>query len=137
MYKNDGMAHLALQPGEILTSVHLPAKYAGDPSAYEKARIRGSIDFPLAGAAVRLKLAADGTVADIAVALTAVNPYPQRVSGTDALKGKTLDEALLDGLRETVRKQAKPMRTTTVAPWYRRRVVGALARRLAAELAGK
>jgi 4-hydroxybenzoyl-CoA reductase subunit beta len=135
MYRNDGMAHLTLQPGEILTSVHLPAKHAGDPSAYEKARIRGSIDFPLAGAAVRLKVAADGTIADMAVALTGVNPYPQRVGGTDALKGKKLDDALLDGLRENVRKQAKPMRTTTVAPWYRRRVVGALARRLAAELA--
>jgi 4-hydroxybenzoyl-CoA reductase subunit beta len=137
MYRNDGMAHLTLQPGEILTSVHLPAKHAGDPSAYEKARIRGSIDFPLAGAAVRLKVAADGTIADMAVALTGVNPYPQRVGGTDALKGKKLDDALLDGLRENVRKQAKPMRTTTVAPWYRRRVVGALARRLTATLAGK
>jgi len=137
MYRNDGMAHLALQPGEILTSVHLPAKHAGDPSAYEKARIRGSIDFPLAGAAVRLKLGSDGTIADIAIALTAVNPYPQRVSGTDAYKGKKLDEALLDTLRDNVRKQAKPMRTTTVAPWYRRRVVGALARRLTAELASK
>ena len=137
MYKNDGMAHLALEAGEILTSIHLPANQAGDPSAYEKARIRGSIDFPLAGAAVRLKLAADGTIADIAVALTGVNPYPQRVNGTDALKGKKLDDALLDGLRENVRKQAKPMRTTTVAPWYRRRVVGALARRLTATLAGK
>jgi len=137
MYKNDGMAHLALQPGEILTSVHLPAKHAGDPSAYEKARIRGSIDFPLAGAAVRLKLGSDGTITDIAIALTAVNPYPQRVSGTDGYKGKKLDEALLDALRDNVRKQAKPMRTTTVAPWYRRRVVGALARRLTAELASK
>ena len=105
MYRNDGMAHLTLQPNEILTSVHLPTKHAGDPSSYEKARIRGSIDFPLAGAAVRLKLAADGTIADIAVALTGVNPYPQRISGTDALKGKMPDESLFDGLRETVRSE--------------------------------
>ena len=41
----------------------------------------------------------------------------------------------IDRLRETVRTQAKPMKTTTVAPKYRRRVVGALARRLAARLA--
>jgi len=135
MYRNDGMAHLALQPGELVTAVHLPAKHAGDPSAYEKARIRGSIDFPLAGAAVRLKRAADGTLTDLAIALTAVNPYPQRVTGTDKFLGKPLGEAELDALRELVRKQAKPMRTTTVAPWYRRRVVGALARRLTATLA--
>ena len=136
LYRNDGMAHLTLKPGEILAAIHLPATHAGDPSSYEKARIRGSIDFPLAGVAVCLKLAADGTVADLAVAITAVNPYPHRITGTDAYKGKRLDTALLDALRDQVRKQAKPMRTTTVAPWYRRRVIGALARRLTAELAG-
>jgi 4-hydroxybenzoyl-CoA reductase subunit beta len=136
MYTNDGMAHLALQPGELVTAVHLPPTHAGDPSAYEKARVRGSIDFPLAGVAVRVKMAADGTLADLAIALTAVNPSPQRVKDTDKFIGKTLGEAELDALRELVRKQAKPMRTTTVAPWYRRRVVGALARRLTARLAG-
>ena len=136
LYRNDGMAHLALQPGELLIAVRIPAKHAGDRSAYEKARVRGSIDFPLAGAAVRVKLAGDGTLADLSIALTAVNPYPQRVTGTDAFKGKRLGEAELDAIREMVRKQAKPMKTTTVAPWYRRRVVGALARRLTARLAG-
>jgi 4-hydroxybenzoyl-CoA reductase subunit beta len=135
LYRNDGMAHLALQPGELLTTVFLPAKHAGDPSAYEKARIRGSIDFPLAGAAVRVKKAADGTLADLAIALTAVNPCPHRVTGTDKFLGKPFGETELDAIRELVRKQAKPMRTTTVAPWYRRRVVGALARRLTAKLA--
>ena len=44
------------------------------------------------------------------------------------------DDISHDEIRELVRKQAKPMRTTTVKPWYRRRVVGALARRLAARL---
>ena len=49
--------------------------------------------------------------------------------------GNPLDGNALDKLRETGRAQAKPMTTTTIAPKYRRRVVGALARRLAARLA--
>lgn len=135
LYRNDGMAHLTLEAGDMLTAVHLPKALAGSPSRYEKARVRGSIDFPLAGAAVRLEM--DGkTVKDFVVALTAVNPYPQIVKGTDTYVGRELTEAALDEIRELVRKQAKPMRTTTVAPWYRRRVVGALARRLTEELAG-
>ena len=135
LYRNDGMAHLTLEDGDMLTAVHLPKALAGSPSRYEKARVRGSIDFPLAGAAVRLEM--DGkTVKDFVVALTAVNPYPQIVKGTDTYVGRELTEAALDEVRELVRKQAKPMRTTTVAPWYRRRVVGALARRLTEELAG-
>jgi 4-hydroxybenzoyl-CoA reductase subunit beta len=135
LYRNDGKAHLQLKPGEIILAIHLPAATAGNASAYEKARVRGSIDFPLAGAAVRLKMAGN-TVEELAIALTGVNPYPQLVTGTDAFVGKPLDEAALDRIRENARRQAKPMRTTTVAPWYRRRVVGALARRLAAQLSG-
>ena len=69
------------------------------------------------------------------IALTAVNPYPQRVKGLEKYAGVKLDDTLLDEIRETVRTQAKPMRTTTVKPWYRRRVVGAIARRLTARLA--
>tara|TARA_B100000315_G_scaffold210618_1_gene206996 strand:- start:446 stop:1420 length:975 start_codon:yes stop_codon:yes gene_type:complete len=135
MYQNDGLDHLTLKPGELLTVIHLPKALAGCPSRYEKARIRGSIDYPLAGAAVRLEMA-DGNVKDLAIALTGVNPYPQIVKGTDDYAGDALDEESLDKLRDNVRKQAKPMKTTTVAPWYRRRVIGALARRLTAELAG-
>jgi 4-hydroxybenzoyl-CoA reductase subunit beta len=135
LYRNDGMDHLTLQDGELLVSVFLPAAPDGTVSSYEKARIRGSIDFPLAGAAVRLRMDGD-MLADLDIALTAVNPYPHLVKGGDKFVGKPLDADALDAIREAVRTQAKPMRTTTVRPWYRRRVVGALARRLAARLAG-
>ncbi len=136
LYQNDGMDHLSLEPGELVISVHLPAELAGDPSAYEKARIRGSIDFPLAGAAVRLRTDSGGLIEDLAIALTAVNPYPQVVSGLNDLIGTKLSAEGAIQIRDAVRKQAKPMRTTTVAPWYRRRVIGAIAKRLAEELAG-
>ncbi len=134
LYRDDGMDHLTLEPGELLTVLHLPTATAGLGSGYVKSRVRGSIDFPLAGAAVALRVA-DGAVADLRVALTACNPCPKMIEGTDDFAGKPLDGEALDRLREIVRAQAKPMKTSTVAPWYRRRVVGALARRLAARLA--
>lgn len=134
LYIDDGRDHLALKPGELVVAVHLAKARAGIPSAYAKARIRGAIDFPLAGVAVALAMN-DGKVADIKVALTAVAPRPFVVAGTDELKGKALDAAALDRLRDIVRNEARPMHTTTTAPWYRRRVVGNLARRLAARLA--
>ena len=134
LYRNDGMDHLALEAGELLVMLHLPKAQAGTPSSYEKSRIRGSIDFPLAGAAVWLKQK-DGKIEQLRIALTAVNPYPHRVTGLEKYAGAVLDDELLDEIRELVRKQAKPMRTTTVKPWYRRRVVGALARRMTARLA--
>ena len=133
LYRDDGMDHLTFKPGELLATVHLPKATLG--SAYAKSRIRGSIDFPLAGVAVALRMD-KGAVADLRVAVTAVNPYPHRIDGTDAFLGNAMDAAALDKLRDIVRTQSRPMHTTTTAPWYRRRVIGALARRLAAQLAG-
>jgi 4-hydroxybenzoyl-CoA reductase subunit beta len=133
LYNDDGMNHLALKPAELLVAVHLPRIRGKARSGYLKSRVRGSIDFPLAGCAVRLTMN-DDTVTALKVALTGVNPYPHVVAGAADFIGKKLDDAALDRLRETVRKEAKPMHTTTVKPWYRRRVVGALARRLAETL---
>ncbi|HCH57357.1 MAG TPA: 4-hydroxybenzoyl-CoA reductase subunit beta [Rhodospirillaceae bacterium] len=135
LYRNDGMDHLTLEQDELLVSIRLPKAGPGAVSAYEKSRVRGSIDFPLAGCAVRLT-EDDGKIADLRIALTAVNPYPQMVNGLADFIGKALDDDALDAIRELVQKQAKPMRTTTVRPWYRRRVVGALARKLTVRLAG-
>ncbi|RZO35752.1 MAG: 4-hydroxybenzoyl-CoA reductase subunit beta [Rhodospirillaceae bacterium] len=134
LYRNDGMDHLTLEQDELLVSIRLPKAGPGAVSAYEKSRVRGSIDFPLAGCAVRLT-EDDGKIADLRIALTAVSPYPQMVNGLADFIGKALDDDALDAIRELVRKQAKPMRTTTVRPWYRRRVVGALARKLTVRLA--
>ena len=134
MYGDDGATHLRLEAGEMLAALHLPKATAGLASSYAKARVRGSIDFPLAGAAVALEMK-NGSVARLRVALTACNPYPLVIEGTDDFAGKPLDDDALDRLREITRSQAKPMKTTMVAPKYRRRVAGALARRLAAALA--
>ena len=134
LYNDDGMDHLALRAGELLVAVRLPGAAAGVPSAYAKARVRGAIDFPLAGAAVALTMNGSA-VEDLRVGLTALGPRPFLVADTGRFAGAPLDTAALDALRDMVRAQAQPMRTTTVAPWYRRRVAGNLARRLAAGLA--
>ena len=133
IYNDDGMNHLALKPAELLVAVHLPRIRGSAKSGYLKSRVRGSIDFPLAGCAVRLTMSGNVPTA-LKIALTGVNPYPHVVAGVNEFIGKPLDDAALDRLRETVRKEAKPMHTTIVKPWYRRRVVGALARKLAASL---
>jgi 4-hydroxybenzoyl-CoA reductase subunit beta len=136
LYRNDGMNHLTLLPGELVTVIHLPAASDGVPSAYEKARVRGAIDFLLAGAAVSLRQDG-GKVAALRIATTGVHTHPAVITGLEKFTGSALDDAALAEIGEIVRSQSRPMRTTTAKPWYRRRVVGALARRLTARLAGK
>ena len=133
LYLDDGMNHLTITPGELLCAVHLPKSETGISSTYKKARIRGSIDFPLAGVAVGLKHK-NKLIEEIFIAITAVNPYPHKIKGLEKFFGRIMGSGELDEIAEIVRRQAKPMRTTTVKPWYRRRVVGAMARRLVEQL---
>ncbi len=135
LYRDDGAAHLTLAPGELLTTVHLPAAARGTRSAYRKARVRGAVDFPLAGVAIALQQQ-DGHVAAIAVALTGTNSHPLALGGVDAFVGRQVDDAMLVQLGKLVAKQVSPMRSTVTAANYRRQVASVLAQRLLRELAG-
>jgi 4-hydroxybenzoyl-CoA reductase subunit beta len=133
LYLDDGAAHLALRPGEILAAVHVPAHPAGLRSGYRKARARGAIDFPLAGVAAALGTAA-GRLESLRVALTGTNSRPFVLEGTGELLGKPLDDAALARIGKLVQQQAGPLRTTATSANYRRQVASALARRLVREL---
>ena len=130
--EGDGKNYLALRPGEFVAAVR--ARHAPSlRSAYDKIRIRRSIEYPVAGVAVALRR--DGeTLADLRVAITGTNPRPVLLEGTQALCGAGLDARVLDGLDELVRDQIMSMKTTFTPGHYRRRVAGVLARRLVQRL---
>ncbi len=132
LYREDGRAHLTLEPDEIVVCVHLPP----DPprSTYAKARVRGAIDFPLAGVAVALALNGK-KVAQLRVGITGTNSRPFLLKGVEALSGHTVDADALHYLETLVQKQAQPMRTTTISAHYRRLAAAGLVRRLMATLA--
>jgi 4-hydroxybenzoyl-CoA reductase subunit beta len=102
-------------------------------SGYAKARSRGAIDFPLAGAAIALELR-EGRVAHLRAALTGANSFPFVVSGTEELIGRQPGPGLEAALAKAVEKQVKPLRTSVGAADYRRQVAVVLARRLLARL---
>ena len=130
MYRNDGMDHLTLSKGELLVAVHVPKPTIPISTGYAKSRVRGSIEFPLAGVAVRMGLR-DEKIADLRVGLTGVSPLPFLVRGLDKFIGRKADDPCLEELRDVVRGQAKAMNTGMTPPHYRRRVAGALAQKLA------
>ena len=132
LYREDGLAHLTLAAGELIVAVELPAD--PPPSAYAKLRVRGSVDFPLAGVAVALR-AEEGRLAALRVALTGTNSRPFLLDGTGDLLGRPLGADALQQLDRLVQKQVQPMRTTLLQSNYRRVAVAALTRRLAARLA--
>jgi len=130
--RGDGKRYLALIPGELVVSVRASA-VPGLRSAYDKVRIRRSIEYPVAGVAVALRREAD-TLADLRVAITGTNPRPVRLEGTRELTGGPLDDRVLQGLDALVRDQIMSMKTTFTPGHYRRRVAAVLARRLVQRL---
>jgi 4-hydroxybenzoyl-CoA reductase subunit beta len=135
LYRDDGAAHLTLQRGELLACVRVPSAPAGQASGYRKSRVRGAIDFPLAGVAIAVTLAA-GRVQTLRVALCGTNSHPLLLAGTDAFLGRVVDEELLRQLGKLVQQQVSPMRSTVTASNYRRQVAAVMAQRLLRELAG-
>jgi 4-hydroxybenzoyl-CoA reductase subunit beta len=128
----DGKNYLALKGGEFVTAVR--ARHtAGLRSAYDKIRIRRSIEYPVAGVAVALRREGDA-LADLRVAFTGTNPRPVLLQGTAGLCGGPLDEAFFKGLDHLVRDQVMAMKTTFTPGHYRRRVAAVLARRLVERL---
>jgi 4-hydroxybenzoyl-CoA reductase subunit beta len=130
--QGDGKFYLSLRPGEFVTAVRA-RNTAGLRSAYDKIRIRHSIEYPVAGAAVALRR--EGSMlADLRVAFTGTNPRPVLLEGTAELCGGGFDERVIKGLDALVRDQIMPMKTTFTPGHYRRRVAGVLALRLVKRL---
>ena len=122
LYRDDGMDYMAKTPSEVVTSLQLSANRE-TKSAYVKLRRRGSIDFPIAGAAVALELDGD-TVARCRIVLSAVASYPlEATAAEDFLKGKRVSE---DAIRETAdiaAKPAKPLDNADLSHFWRKRMV--------------
>jgi len=131
LFNDDGIDYLTLTEGELVTAVHVPTGSA--QSAYAKLRIRGSIDFPLAGIALSLAVV-DGKISTLEAAVTGTTSIPVAISGLDDFIGSDFDDDDLDAFAKLVQKQIAPLHTTTTQPQYRRRAVTAMARRLAREL---
>jgi 4-hydroxybenzoyl-CoA reductase subunit beta len=128
-YVNDGIVRLHLKPDELVARVHLPESSIGWRGSYQKLRVRGSIDYPLAGVAVALKMHA-GRIADARMAITAVNPAPLLLVDADAqLVGAELSQELAERIGDMAARTAKPLTTSALTPEYRREMVRVFAKR--------
>ncbi|MBF0354246.1 MAG: 4-hydroxybenzoyl-CoA reductase subunit beta [Alphaproteobacteria bacterium] len=131
LFREKGDDHLTLSPGEILLAISLPPM-SGWSAAYEKARVREAIEFPLAGVAVAMKRE-KGRIAGLRVAITGANSAPLMVP-VDELVGQEWGDAVAETLGKQVRKTANVLKSTISSAKYRRRMLLALARKLASQL---
>jgi 4-hydroxybenzoyl-CoA reductase subunit beta len=128
-YTGDGIDYRRLQPNELVTRVFLPAQSAGYCGVYRKLRVRGSIDYPLAGIAVAMKRS-NRHVVDAHIAITAVNPAPMLVKGAgELLNGKIINEEVAEAAGDIAARTAKPLTTSALTPEYRREMIRVFTKR--------
>jgi 4-hydroxybenzoyl-CoA reductase subunit beta len=121
LYSGEGRAPLTLGSGEFVTAVVIPRTAARGRSCYEKFSLRGSIDFPIVGAAV---WRGDDAVR---VAFTGVDRAPVRAAALEAaLAGKRLTDAALKECATVAHKAAKIARTSVHPVSFKRELMGAL-----------
>ncbi|GAA5042844.1 xanthine dehydrogenase YagS FAD-binding subunit [Thermocatellispora tengchongensis] len=123
----------ALRPGELITSVSVPALAWAERSTYVKVRDRSSYEFALTSAAVALDLR-DGVVRAARVAAGGVGTRPWRLPAVEAaLTGAPAREDAFEAAAAKAADGARPLAHNAFKPeLLRRTVVRALL-----ELAGR
>jgi 4-hydroxybenzoyl-CoA reductase subunit beta len=133
LYRDDGIEYLAKQPSEVLTALRLRAE-AGTRSAYAKLRRRGSIDFPIAGAAVAARLDG-GAVANCRIVLSAVASHPlEAKAASQFLEGRRLDRETIAEAAELAAKPARPLDNADLSHFWRKRMVRVVVEQALAEI---
>lgn len=131
LYSADGRHHLNLQPGEILTRVHVPIR-RGRRLAFRKWSVRQSIDFPLVNVAIRVDETPQGKIADLVAVVGVLASRPKVLTKiADLCRGKKLAEELAGEIGEAVYRACKPVPNVPYDHEYRREMIRVQARRAA------
>lgn len=121
-----------LKPGEIITTIHLPARGANGGDAYLRFIPRTEMDIAVVGCAVNLRLDG-GRIAEARVSLGAVAPTVLLVpDAASAITGTALEEPALAALAAAARAACRPISDKRGTVEFRTEVAGVLARRAAA-----
>jgi xanthine dehydrogenase YagS FAD-binding subunit len=98
-----------LEPGDILTAIRLPAKWAGAKFYFEKVADRNTWDFPLVNIAA-VKIMDGDTVKDIRIAAGAVQNTPKRLKVVeDSVKGQKITPDLAQLAGNAATRGARPL----------------------------
>jgi len=114
---------------ELCVAVDLPEQPERSASAYVRLEYRRAMEIAVVGAAARVTLAEDGTVADGSVALSAVAPTIIPVGDAAAIMTGQLPEAAASAIAATASEAATPISDLRASDTYRRHTVGVMAAR--------
>ncbi len=123
----------ALQPGELLTEIAIPAPPTHTGTAYSKFNIIES-DLATVSVGVSITLGVGETCQNVRIALGAAAPTPMRAKKAEAvLKGKKISDTLLSQAGEAASAEAEPISDIQASEEYRRELIKVLVPRISKE----
>lgn len=126
-----GFYETALEPGELVTAVRIPAPPAGARSGYVKFTSRSAEDKPLVGVAALVTLDAAGRCADARIGLGGVAQTPIRAHRAEmVLRGEAPSDTAVRAAAETAAREAEPLSDLMGSSDYRREMIRVWVRRL-------
>ena len=106
----DIMRMTVLEPGDLLTQIHIPAAWANSSFYFEKVRDRGSWDFQLVSVAAAFRMSGS-TIEEARIAVNGVAPYPVRLDAVERLvQGTSADEATQNAAGELAIQGSRALR---------------------------
>ena len=133
LYRFDGINHLAIQPGELLTRIIVPKPGAGFRGTYKKLRRRDSIDFPQLGVAV-VGTFEGTTPSSLDIVVGAVNPQPKPIRKLEGFLNQPLTDEAIQQISALVEKQTRPQKSITGDVGWRRSMAGIFTERALRQL---
>jgi CO/xanthine dehydrogenase FAD-binding subunit len=120
----------ALEPGELLVSIVVPAPRERSGAYYLRFIPRNEMDIAVVGAGAWVALARDGRIQDARLALAAVAPTPLYVDAArGVLVGTDGSEEALEAAAEAARQSARPISDMRGSDRQRRHLAGVLTKR--------
>jgi carbon-monoxide dehydrogenase medium subunit len=124
-----GFEETVLERGELVTTITVPPPPSGAGGAYVKFSALAADDWPCVGAAVLVALDAEGRIATLRLALTAVNPVPLLLGEATALaQGRAIHPQLVDEIARLAATRVEPIPDIRGAEWYKREVTASTVR---------
>jgi xanthine dehydrogenase FAD-binding subunit len=126
-----------LQGDELIHRINIPKPSPNTVSVFRKVGTRKAQSISKVMLCLRGRLANDGTVAELAIAVGSVAPTVIRLPKTEALVlGNKVDAALVQAARDMVLSEVSPISDVRSNAEYRRTVAGNLVARYLGELLG-
>jgi aerobic carbon-monoxide dehydrogenase medium subunit len=131
-----GFYETALEPGDILTAVRIPAPAKGAQGAYVKFCPRSAEDRALVGVAAHLVMANNNRRCDdIKIALAGAAPTPMRARQAEtALRSEPLTDSAIRACAEAAAAESDPLSDLMGSADYRRQMIRVWLRRLLTSL---